>query len=230
MALHLAELSAWERHMNSHRDVGEVWPALPYDAWKDTCDTLHLYTQIVGKIRLCCAPHINHWWQVPLYVSSRGLTTSLIPYRNRAFEIAFDFIAQRLAITTSDGRSESFSLEPRAVADFYSEIMARLRALDLDIRIWTMPVEIPNPIRFEEDREHHSYDAEQAHRFWCVLRAVERVLTKFRARFVGKVSPVHFFWGGFDLAVTRFSNRPAPGRRRVPTFRTPSTPKPTRMK
>src|SRR5215471_1396662 len=188
----------------------ETWPALPYESWKDTCDTLHMWTQIVGKIRLACAPHINHWWQVPLYVSNRGLTTSLIPYRGGGFEIEFNFIEHRLTITTCDGLNESFALAPRCVADFYREIMARLKHLDLDIRIWTMPVEIPDPIRFEDDRVHCSYDKDYAQRFWRVLLAAQHVLTKFRAGFIGKASPVHFFWGGLDLAVTRFSGRRAP--------------------
>ena len=201
--------------------AGETWPALPYEAWKDTCATLHMWTQIVGKIRLACAPHVNHWWQVPLYVTSRGLTTSAIPYRDRVFEIDFDFIAHRLVISVSDGRSESFPLEPRSVAAFYREIMARLRSLDLDIRIWTMPVEITDPIHFEDDRVHASYDAEQAQNFWRILLAVDRIFTAFRTRFLGKSSPVHFFWGSFDLAVTRFSGRrapPPPSRPTIPDF------------
>jgi len=188
----------------------EIWPPLPYEAWKDTCDTLHMWTQIVAKIRLACAPHINHWWQVPLYVTSRGLTTSAVPYRERTFEIVFDLIAHRLVISVSDGRTESFPLEPLSVAEFYSEFMGRMRSLDLDIHIWTMPVEIPDPIPFEQDRVHRSYDAEQAQRFWRVLLAATDVFTAFRGDFIGKASPVHFFWGGLDLAVTRFSGRRAP--------------------
>jgi len=198
--------------MNTNPSIAhsDAWPLLPYESWKDTCATLHLWTQIVGKVRLACAPHINHWWQVPLYVSSRGLTTSLIPYRAGAFEIEFDFIAHRLVITTDCGRSASLPLEPRSVAEFYSEFMDRLKRLDLDIRIWTMPVEIPDPIPFEDDRSHRSYDAKQAQSFWRVLLVVARVLTEFRSGFIGKASPVHFFWGSFDLAVTRFSGRRAP--------------------
>jgi hypothetical protein len=171
---------------------------------------LHLWTQIVGKIRLAQAPPINHWWQVPLYVSCRGLTTSPIPYATGAFQIDFDFLTHRLSIETSRGAGDGFAFEPMAVAVFYREIMSRLAALGLDIRIWPMPVEIPNPVRFHLDCEHAAYDPEFANRFWRVLARADRVLTEFRGRFLGKASPVHFFWGSFDLAVTRFSGRPAP--------------------
>ena len=188
----------------------ETWPSLPFAEWRDTCATLHLWTQIIGKIRLAQAPLINHWWQVPLYVTSRGLTTSPIPHGERAFEIGFDFIAHRLTIETSDGTTDGFALRPIAVADFYGEVMQRLQGLGLDIRIWTIPVEIPDPIPFEQDRIHAAYDADYANRFWRVLVQADRVFTAFRARFLGKVSPVHFFWGSFDLAVTRFSGRRAP--------------------
>jgi hypothetical protein len=187
------------------------WPALPFDAWKDTCVTLHLWTQIVGKIRLAKAPMMNHWWQVPLYVTCRGLTTSPIPHESGvSFQIDFDFIDHRLRIETSDGRSENLPLEPCAVADFYQGIVDRLNALGLDVRIWTMPVEIPDPVRFERDREHGAYDPLYAQQFWRVLADVDRVLKQFRSRFLGKASPVHFFWGSFDMAVTRFSGRAAP--------------------
>jgi Family of unknown function (DUF5996) len=178
----------------------EAWPSLPFAEWRDTCATLHMWTQIVGKIRLAQAPLINHWWQVPLYVTSRGLTTSPIPYGERVFDIGFDFIDHRLTIGTNDGRSESFALRPQAVAEFYAEI----------IRIWTTPVEVPDPIPFERDRTHAVYDPDYANRFWRILVQADRLFTAFRARFLGKVSPVHFFWGSFDLAVTRFSGRPAP--------------------
>ena len=188
----------------------EEWPELPFSEWRDTCATLHMWTQVIGKIRLAQAPLINHWWQVPLYVTSRGLTTSPIPYDARAFQIDFDFIDHRLTITTSDGATEAFELRPRTVADFYNETMLRLKAIGLDIRIWTTPVEIPNPIRFEQDRQHAAYDPEYANRFWRALVQADRLFTAFRARFLGKASPVHFFWGSFDLAVTRFSGRPAP--------------------
>ncbi len=188
----------------------EEWPSLPLADWRDTCATLQLWTQVIGKIRLAQAPLINHWWQVPLYVTSRGLTTSPIPYRARTFQIDFDFIGHRLTIGTSDGATAGFALRPSAVADFYSEVMERLKALGLDIRIWTTPVEIPDPIPFETDRVHGAYDPDYAHRFWRVLVQADRVFTAFRARFIGKASPVHFFWGSFDLAVTRFSGRRAP--------------------
>jgi hypothetical protein len=189
----------------------QSWPALPFDAWKDTCATLHLWTQIVGKIRLAKAPMLNHWWQVPLYVTCRGLTTSPIPHETGVgFQFAFDFIDHRLRIEVSDGRSETLPIEPCAVADFYQGIMGRLKALGLDVRIWTVPVEIPEPIPFEQDRQHAAYDAHYAQQFWRVLVDVDRVLKQFRSRFLGKASPVHFFWGSFDMAVTRFSGRPAP--------------------
>jgi hypothetical protein len=188
----------------------EAWPALDYDAWKDSCATLHLWTQIVGKIRLAHAPMLNHWWQVPLYVTSRGLTTSPIPRGARTFQIDFDFIDHRLGIAVSDGRGDSLPLTPRPVAEFYADIMARLSSLDLETRLWTMPVEIADPIAFEEDRVHAAYDPEQVIRFWRALVQIDQVFTLFRARFIGKVSPVHFFWGSFDLAVSRFSGRRAP--------------------
>ena len=188
----------------------DQWPALPLAEWRDTCATLHLWTQVIGKIRLAQAPLVNHWWQVPLYVTSRGLTTSPIPYGARTFQIDFDFIDHHLTITTSDGATEGFGLRPCTVADFYAEVMQQLRALGLDIRIWTTPVEIPDPVPFERDHGHAAYDPDYANRFWRVLVQAERVLTAFRARFIGKASPVHFFWGSFDLAVTRFSGRRAP--------------------
>jgi hypothetical protein len=186
------------------------WPALIFDDWADSCATLHLWTQVVGKIRLAHAPMINHWWHVPLYVTCRGLTTSPIPYRARHFQIDFDFLDHCLTIATSTGQIETMQLGPRSVADFYTEIMDRLRGLGLETRIWTMPVEIEEAIPFDQDSEHHSYDPESANRFWRILLQANRVFTQFRSGFVGKVSPVHFFWGSFDLAVTRFSGRAAP--------------------
>ena len=188
------------------------WPELKFDEWKDTCATLHMWTQVVGKIRLRQTPLVNHWWNVPLYVSARGLTTSAMPYRERYFEIEFDFIDHKLRIECSDGATKSLALRPQSVADFYAEVMAALRDLGIEIKIWTMPVEVPNPIRFENDREHASYDAEYANRFWRALVKIDEVLKKFRSGFIGKVSPVHFFWGSFDMAVTRFSGRRAPER------------------
>jgi hypothetical protein len=186
------------------------WPDLPLAQWADTCATLHLWTQVVGKIRLAHAPMMNHWWQVPLYVTSHGLTTSPMPYGARSFQIDFDFIAHRLVIRTSDGVIVTSPLIARSVAEFHAELMSRLRELRLETRIWTMPVEIPDAIPFEQDRDHASYNSEYAQRFWRILVQADRVLTRFRSRFLGKVSPVHFFWGSFDLAVTRFSGRPAP--------------------
>jgi hypothetical protein len=188
----------------------DEWPSVPFAEWRDSCATLHLWTQVIGKIRLAQAPLINHWWQVPLYVTSRGLTTSPIPYGARTFQIDLDFIDHRLDIQTSWGARDGFALRPLAVADFYAEIMGRLKALGLDIHIWTTPVEIPDPIPFEQDRKHGAYDPDYANRFWRVLVQADRVFTAFRARFTGKASPVHFFWGSFDLAVTRFSGRRAP--------------------
>ena len=186
------------------------WPELPLQDWADTCATLHLWTQIVGKIRLAHAPMINHWWQVVLYVTCRGLTTSPIPYGGRSLQIDFDFIDHFLKLQTSDGKSDAMRLEPCTVADFYADLMRRLGKLGLDTRIWTMPVELEAAIPFEQDKTHAAYDPDYANRFWRVLLQVDRLLTQFRGRFLGKVSPVHFFWGSFDMAVTRFSGRTAP--------------------
>jgi len=193
-------------------DRSEQWPELPLSAWADTYATLHMWTQIVGKVRLALCPPLNHWWEVPLYVSARGLTTSAIPYGKGVFEIEFDFIDHNLNVTTSGGETQSMPLEPRAVADFYAEFMSVLHALGIDVRIWTMPQEVPDPIRFEQDRTHAAYDAQYAHAFWRILVTVDSIFKEFRSRFIGKSSPVHFFWGSFDLAVTRFSGRRAPER------------------
>src|ERR1700686_4083630 len=188
------------------------WPKLPLAAWKDTYATLHMWTQMVGKVRLALSPPVNHWWEVPLYVNARGLTTSPIPYRKGVFEIQFDFIDHTLEITTSTGETKSIRLEPRTVADFHAEFLSLLQSLEIDVRIWNMPVEIPNPIRFDQDRVHGAYDPQYANAFWRILVTVDAILKEFRSRFLGKASPVHFFWGSFDLAVTRFSGRRAPER------------------
>jgi hypothetical protein len=189
-----------------------AWPALRFSEWKDTYATLHMWTQIVGKVRLALCPPINHCWGVALYVTSRGLTTSPIPYKDGSFEITFDFIAHSLEIATSGGEIRAFRLKPCTVAQFYAELMGALHSLGIDVKMWTMPVEVPRPVRFTLDDGHASYDAEYAHRFWRALVSVNNVFWEFRSRFVGKSSPVHFFWGSFDLAVTRFSGRPAPGQ------------------
>jgi Family of unknown function (DUF5996) len=186
------------------------WPGLPFPEWKDTCQTLHMWTQIVGKIRLVQTPWVNHSWHTTLYVTSRGLTTSPIPYGARTFQMDFDFIDHRLLIQTSDGGTRTISLEPRSVADFYHEVFARLAELTLDVKIHTTPNEVVNAIPFEQDHEHATYQPDYANRFWRALVQTDRVFRQFRARFIGKCSPVHFFWGSFDLAVTRFSGRRAP--------------------
>ena len=198
--------------MRTSGDPAENWPALPLDAWKDTCDTLHMYTQVAGKVRLALAPSVNHWWHVPLYVDARGLTTSAIPFAGGNFQIRFDFVSHAVAIETSRGAARTIPLEPRTVAKFYADMMEALASLGIEVSIWRMPVEVPDPIRFDQDRKHASYDADQAHRFWKVLVLVEAVFEEFRGRFLGKASPVHFFWGSFDLAATRFSGRRAPER------------------
>ena len=190
----------------------DPWPALPIAEWQATRDTLHMWTQIVGKIRLTLSPYINHWWEVPLYVSARGLTTSPIPSEIGVFEIEFDFIDHKLIVRTSGGLEKTLPLAPRTVADFYADVMSLLASMGISVKIWPMPVEIPNPIRFDEDRTHASYDPEYANRFWRVLASADTIFKEFRGRFIGKCSPVHFFWGSFDLAVTRFSGRRAPER------------------
>lgn len=199
-------------HQADSKSRDHAWPALPFAEWKDTCATLHMWTQIVGKVRLARSPYMNHWWQVPLYVSARGLTTSPIPCPNGEFEIEFDFVEHVLRFETSRGETEVIELRPQSVADFYREVMDTLKSLDMETKIWPMPVEIPNPIRFDRDTMHASYNPEYANRFWRILASVDTIFKEFRGRFIGKASPVHFFWGSFDLAVTRFSGRPAPER------------------
>jgi hypothetical protein len=186
------------------------WPALPFAEWKDTAVTLHMWTQIVGKIRLTLSPWMNHSWHVTFYVTSRGLTTSPIPHGTSTFEIRFDFIDHELRILKSDGAARVLNLRPQSVAKFYREVMSALSEMELPVTINMTPNEIENPIPFDQDEEHRSYDREYANRFWRVLVQSDRVFKEFRSRFCGKCSPVHFFWGSFDLAVTRFSGRPAP--------------------
>jgi hypothetical protein len=187
-----------------------AWPPLALDPWRDTYATLHMWTQIVGKTRLALAPMENHWWQVALYVTSRGLTTSAIPFGDRVFAIDFDFLDHNLYVRTSDGATRALALTPQSVADFYAAYVETLRSLDLEVRFWPVPVETETAIPFAEDLAHASYDREAANRFWRVLAQADRVLKRFRGRFLGKASPVHFFWGSFDLAATRFSGRRAP--------------------
>lgn len=191
-------------------EVISVFPELPYEAWKETCTTLHMWTQIVGKIKLALMPMQNHWWQVPLFVSPEGITTLPIPYGKHIFEIVFDFINHELLILINSGKKISFKLYPRSVADFYNELMKHLRSLGIEINIWTTPVETDERIPFEEDNKHSSYDAEYVHRFWLILIQVDRLFKEFRSKFSGKASPVNFFWGSFDMALSIYSGRPAP--------------------
>jgi Family of unknown function (DUF5996) len=188
----------------------EAWPDLPYEVWRDSCATLQLWTQIVGKIRLSQTPWLNHSWHVALYVTARGLTTSPIPFGERIFQIDFDFIDHLLLIGVSDGTQRQLPLRAQPIADFYAAVMAALDDLGIRVKIGEWPNEVPNPIRFSDDRVHDAYEPEYARRFWRVLLQVDRVFKLFRSGFIGKCSPVHFFWGSFDLAVTRFSGRRAP--------------------
>ncbi|HEY9845297.1 MAG TPA: DUF5996 family protein, partial [Candidatus Caenarcaniphilales bacterium] len=190
----------------------DLWPALPLEEWQDTYATLHMWTQVIGKIRLAQAPLINHWWNVPLYVTACGLTTSAMPYKEQTFQIDFDFIDHQLLIQSSNGAKEFLALVPRSVAEFYQEVMRMLRQLEIEVKIWPVPVEVEDPIPFEQDRKHASYDPEYAQRFWRILLQAHKVFEEFRSRFIGKCSPVHFYWGSFDLAVTRFSGRRSPER------------------
>jgi hypothetical protein len=187
-----------------------TWPELPWHDWHDTLATVHMWTQIVGKIRLALTPPLNHWWHVTLFVTARGLTTSPIPYAGGVFEIDFDFVEHRLRVVTSDGRSFATALEPKSVAFFYGELMDTLRRLDIDVRIWPRPVEVEEAIPFEEDEIHASYERAHATAWWRALAEADRVMKMFQGGYVGKVSPVHFFWGGFDLAASRYSGRAAP--------------------
>ena len=186
-----------------------AWPDLPFSAWSDTCNTLHLWTQIAGKVRIARTPLVNHWWNATFYVTARGLAAPAMPCPGGTFDIVFDFVAHRLIVATSDGRTEGFALAPMAVAEFYAAFMAALRKLGIDVRIWTMPSEIENATPFDRDRTHAQYDPHAVLKFWQALVQADRLFKIFRGRFIGKASPVHFFWGSFDLAVTRFSGRTA---------------------
>jgi len=198
--------------------VGETWPALPYDEWKDTQETLHMWGQIVGKVKLELAPFLNEWWNVAFHLTARGMTTGLIPYRNHAFQVDFDFIDHHLSIQMDNGATRELALVPRSVAEFYGEFMGALRALGIEVTINTLPTEVPNPIPCDVDRMHSSYDPDPVNRWWRIQVQTEKVLQRFRSGFVGKSSPIHFFWGSFDLAHTRFSGRPAPKPEGVPRF------------
>jgi hypothetical protein len=189
-----------------------IWPSLPLDEWRDTRDTLQMWTQIAGKICLALTPRVNHFWNIAMHITPRGLSTPALASGPRTFTMTFDFVAHELVIQISDGTRETIPLRPQTVAEFYRTLMATLHGLGIDVRIWTMPVEVPEPIRFDQDTTHRSYDADAAHRFWEVVLAMTPVFEAFRAEYVGKCSPVHFFWGSFDLAVTRFSGRRAPER------------------
>jgi hypothetical protein len=199
-------------------DRPECWPALPLEAWQDTYHTLHMWTQIVGKVRLKLTPRVNHWWNVPLYVTASGLSTSRIAYGERAFDLRFDFVRHELVLETSEGLVKALPLGAAPVADFYREFLNLLRSAHIDVKIWPMPVEVPDPIRFDGDRIHAAYDRDAVGRFWRILLSTDAVLNRFRSEFIGKCSPVHFFWGSFDLAVTRFSGRRAPERPNADTI------------
>jgi hypothetical protein len=191
-------------------EADEPWPELPWREWGPTLATLHMWTQVVGKVRMALAAPLNHWWHIPLYVSSRGLTTSAVPYRRRQFQVDFDFIGHRLQVIDSDGGAFTMPLEPMSVAAFYRRFMDGLHDLGIDVRIMTRPVEVLDPIPFEEDEQHASYDSHQVQLWWRGLLQADRVMKAFQSGFIGKASPVHFFWGGFDLAASRYSGRPAP--------------------
>jgi hypothetical protein len=198
--------------MNASQASLAHWPELQWKNWQPTADTLHMWTQIVGKVRLALAPMQQHWWNVPLYISARGLTTSAMPVGEEYLDIEFDFVSHELQFRLSNGASRATRLRPQTVRDFYAEFQESLKALGLAIPIHPVPVEVPQPIPFAEDTTHTAYDAAAAHRFWRVLMSAERIFQRFSSGFVGKISPVHFFWGSFDLAVSRFSGRPAPAR------------------
>lgn len=193
-------------------DSPACWPDLPYNSWKDTLATLHMWLQMVGKVQLALTPKVNHWWNTALHVSQHGLRSAPITYGNRMFEMDFDFNRHQLLITTNEPAVRSMDLAPRTVADFYQEFMSALKSLNIDVKIWKMPVEIADPIAFDQDTVHASYDKAAVEKFWRILLSLDAVFQVFRSRFIGKSSPVHFFWGSFDLALTRFSGRKAPPR------------------
>ena len=193
------------------RDQDQL-PSLPLASWKDTLATLHMWSQVVGKVRLKLCPLVNHWWNVPFYMTARGMTTSAMPFSRGTLEVRFDFIDHRLLLETSEGRAAAIALKAQSVAEFYETFMAALAELGVAVKIWSIPCEVPNPIPFEQDHVHAAYDRDSVHKFWRILVWLDQVLKEFRAGFLGKVSPVHFFWGSFDLAVTRFSGRRAPER------------------
>jgi hypothetical protein len=192
----------------SHAD----WPALPLAEWKDTYATLHLWSQVIGKVALAQAPPLNHSWGVALHLTPRGLTTPLLPHGERAFTMEFDFVDHQLITRTTDGHTRTIALRPQSVSAFYAEVMSLLAEMSLPVKIWPVSVEMPTAVRLDQDRDHDAYDAAAVSRFWRALRSMARVLAETRCSFVGKASPVHFFWGAFDLAVTRFSGRAAPPR------------------
>ena len=208
----LTQIAEWFREGGKFPMVPSesLWPELAYTKWRDTAVTLHMWTQIVGKVRLALTPWINHGWHVALYVTARGLGTSPIPVGREILELEFDFIAHRLVVRTSQGEEQALALEPQSVADFHRRLMGLLHALGIDVSIKEMPNEVPDPVPFSKDHSHRSYDAAASHAFWRVLVQADRIFKHFRSGYLGKVSPVHFFWGSFDLAVTRFSGRPAP--------------------
>ncbi len=198
--------------MRSEASDYEALPALPFDSWRETFETLHMWTQIIGKVRLKLCPLVNHWWNVPFYVTARGMTTAAMPYQQRDIEVRFDFIEHKLTLESSEGRVTTMALTAQSVAEFYKKFMAALSELDVSVHIWTMPSEVPNPTPFELDKVHAAYDLQAVHKFWRILVWVDQIFKEFRAGFQGKASPVHFFWGSFDLAVTRCSGRVAPER------------------
>src|SRR5438477_7921483 len=206
------EINMEARQQTGERIRAELWPSLPYEAWKDTRDTLHMWTQIVGKVRMELSPFLNHWWHVTLYVTPRGLTTSAISYHGGSFDVTFDFLEHTLFLRTSEGTTKALPLIPRSVASFYREFMDCLHTLGIQVTINTLPSEVQNPIRCDVDEVHASYDPLYARRFWRILVQIEAIMQRYRSPFLGKSSPIHFFWGSFDLALTFFSGRRAPQR------------------